>query len=440
MINRNRGWKEIIMFFDIENYNTIRLTIMFLLIFVANIVVFRNKLHSFIDPLLYHLIWLSSIVAFCIELAIVDCGLWSVSFMGLSFFYNFLLFIFSRVINKKHSTNAFPIAWRYYIFLILILLYRLIFQDMDKWTVLFNEGLSAVVALKFVNLAAGRNIIITIIDNGLESIFSYILFYIFFFEKVKARKIIGITIFMYSLLSGIILGGRSYLIILSLSIGFFLFYFRSHYEVKRYRFLIVKIAPILVVAILVIASFISTLHSGNVEVEGMEDSINLFEKGLPIVYNRVFANADGIDYFIRYNGQELLDPENFVYNNFGVFLNSTADIKHKSMGQQLIERVYGHSVDFAQGPNFFFLLQSSFFNFFAPLYLLIITCFFIRTRYLKAKDLTLKDMYFFFLASNSFGMFTDSELYIFTILLGSFVFMLLYLLKISWVMLFSKKS
>jgi hypothetical protein len=151
---------------------------------------------------------------------------------------------------------------------------------------------------------------------------------------------------------------------------------------------------------------------------------------LSAFFNRIFANADGIDYFVKLDGDKLVDTWGFIKYNFGVFLNRIGDNdeKNQSLGWKLMELAVGGKLNFSLGPNFMIHLQSLMFlsPLLAPVYITLTAFFLLKLRYMKSNNLSIKDIWIYSISKTSLNFFVDSETFIYQTLIYSVFFFIFY--------------
>ena len=148
--------------------------------------------------------------------------------------------------------------------------------------------------------------------------------------------------------------------------------------------------------------------------------------GVDIVLNRIFASADALDYFLRFNAEEHISSglQPFFYSFLGVYLQYIIpDFHYTNIGTQLINLALGYKVSFAQGPNYIFLLQAYVFGvIFSPIYLLIISILYVKSRMLCYQKCSKHNMYKYFIFMSTPGILADLETSFFALLSGTAVY------------------
>jgi hypothetical protein len=248
-------------------------------------------------------------------------------------------------------------------------------------------------------------------------LFYYLLFFLIlngnFFQKL-----VIILFFLSILFVDLLTGYRAALFSTIFNIGFIFFYFRI-FVTKNIISKLNKFCIFFIFISLFLASIVSALF---VLKDG--DEI-LLQSGFDIIFNRIFANADGIEYFVKFYNDRSIEPFNFILYNFGVFINPFLNFKLLNFGQTMIENI--RVVDFTQGPNYILHIQSLMFlsPLFAPIFLYLVVLLYFKLRLLKTKTFTFTDMYFFGISSFSHVLFIDSEYFIFNIFIFTCGFILL---------------
>ena len=392
-------------YFDINNYVLWRLYLVFAISIFININIFRRKIYSVFDPLLYHLIWISSMNAVCFELLLEHSdNAWTFFFCLVSLYYTFNIFIFSKQRIRENSVLLLAKQPNYFHYFLLISAFLILFflDYINKWNHLLNNGIFAAVMYKFEFLDRGRPFYETIAIIMLYPVYEYISFYVCFFEKKMILKLLVMSLLVHNLIINTVTGGRSTTVGMLLSLGFFCLYFRRYIDQKNvnklFNRMLLIAAPMAILSLVLITALYRSRN----------EDINLND-GLSVIFNRVFANADGIDYFVKLDGDKLVDTWGFIKYNFGVFLNriGDGDEKNQSLGWKLMELAVGQKLNFSQGPNFMIHLQSLMFfsPLLAPIYITLTTFCLLKIRYMKSNNLSIKDIWIYSIANNSLSFF-----------------------------------
>lgn len=399
------------MLFDILNYSipvAISAYIGFLVLFYL---IFRQFITNLIDPLIFHILWLSSQATFFIIYAekynpSVFYFIFSLSLIGyiisLRIFIQYYAIQKNKQIKSKNHLATFKISqsrWRIIVIILLLLdLYskKSFFQYAESC-----NSISDLFLYRFIDLQ-GR--------DPVERILSATNFflYLFLFHGIRNRQN---KYFIYSIIIvinviNIIAGGRSALIELILFTGTYIFYFSNGIHRKS----IIKLNK-LAILFVAIALFVAVIVSSYYEKE------TTIQSGFMIVFNRVFAAPDGIEYYLKYSGEDHIKTGIIPYliSVFGIYLKNIIGLSVKNIGWQLTELAVG-SVDFAQGSNYTIMLQAVVFNYYiAPLYAAVIGWAVAKLRYINsAKESVIP--YFYAMSSIAFVIATDLEYFVFLFL------------------------
>ena len=172
-------------------------------------------------------------------------------------------------------------------------------------------------------------------------------------------------------------------------------------NLQLYRGRIASIAGIAVVVFVVIMALYSSIGSG---VSGVDSS-----QGLKVVNNRVFGNADGLEYFLAYEKDFKPSPFNFIKYNFVIIMKRVTGEQYDNLGRHLYQDALGQQVDFG-GANFTILLQARIIaGALGFLYVLTIVVLFYWSRQIIATRGTLLDIVLFNLSYGMVWFFVDSE-------------------------------
>jgi hypothetical protein len=409
------------MYFDINNYNPIVLVLSFLLVIAFLLIYFRNNFISIIDPLVLHIIWIASHLAFLFAY-INKIG---PSYLSLFFVFNtifYIVFYKLFLINKnlKKSCNPpeeYNLIKTKYIFIALVVI-NLISKINFFSYALENRDLASWLLYRFIE-KEGRNPLFRILSTA--SIV-YLCYYTFLLVIIKKSwKIICISCLILILLIDVFAGGRSIMLNVIFNLGLSLFFFKDYVSNKiKSRFDLSTIVFILIA--LMSAITISAFMGSN----------NGFEDGYKIMLNRIFAAGDGLEYYMTYDGMKYIPSgvSEFVNSVFGIYLKHITGINYKNFGLQLSELMTGNSFDVTEGVNFTFLLQVMVLGY--PsfiIYIPIIAFITSKLRFLNFKDKKLMPLSFF-LSSTSFYLPLDVEFWILNIISGV-LFFLIFIYPIS---------
>ena len=386
--------------FDINNYNIVALFSIIIVFTFLIIVYLRNKISSVLDPLMYEIVWLSSNISFLIVFSFTK----GVNPFAVIFLFSFLLYIV--LLNKLLISNK----TRYYkrvlihintkktflVYIISVIL--LIYAKQDVFIYMKENDFLHWFLYRFVDLQ-GRNPILRIINMGVTPIFLYLsFFYIFLLKKYR--------IFIFSILLSytailVLAGGRSSLLSVLLSFGVFLVIHRNIYgkstvkKINLYSSFFVFLALLFIIGV-------STMYHPDYS----------YTDGIKIFLNRIVANADGLEYYMLYDGYSHIKSGFFPYilSFLGIYLKGPLGIDYKNIGQQLSELVVGHPLSFAQGANYTLPLQVVVFGYYLyPVYVLASSLIVVKMRNMTESTSLSKNILIFFLISTSFGVVHDLE-------------------------------
>lgn len=128
--------------------------------------------------------------------------------------------------------------------------------------------------------------------------------------------------------------------------------------------------------------------------------------------NRLLANADGLEYYMLYDGYKKIQSGiyPFILSITGIYIKRIFGIEYKNIGHKLSELALGESLNFAQSSNYTLFLQIMVFGYyFSPFYVILVSYLTARLRNLVPKGSMYLHMIYFFLISNSFFIVTDPE-------------------------------
>lgn len=329
--------------FDLNLYSSGLLSFLFFAYFLVILFLFKMKLTSVFDPLFYHCIWLGSVFSF-LTVYVIDRG---ISYVAVMFFVSLIFYMVSLVIFlpgvDKFKSAQIPV----FIFLKrhLLLLWLVFLYSKAHMLQYFYENLSSPelwFLYRFVDLQ-GRDALSRIIGISVQPILMFVCYTNIFILK-RHRKLSYISLILLALM-GVLGGGRSSIIVMLLAAGgfFCLYYSLVSSALKRYS-LAMYISGAAALAVLIWVGMY---------IKGAE--INPFF----IVLERFFANADGIEYALKFDAIQRLDTgvEAYILSIFGVYLKSPLGLEYKNIGWQLSEMAYGYDLSFAQGANYTLPLQ-----------------------------------------------------------------------------------
>jgi hypothetical protein len=406
--------------FDLNDYPTFPLFVAIFIIFISLFFLFRSKISSLIDPLCYHILWSSTLLGFLFVFSIVKSSyLISFYFFCIILFHVFLVYYFLPNINRGGKDRLDDplivslVSKPGRVFHLWFFLLLLIF--ISKWSAInyfiTSPSVSDWFLYRYMDLS-GRDPIERILGTACPVFFSFYSFMLIFLLK-KNRCFVWFF-YIVILFINILAGGRSSLIHFALSLGLFVYYFNDSFSAafkRKINFIGGGLAVVSIVLAIVVSSF---LVSG----------------GDPyyIILNRIVANADGLEYYIKYDAFDKI-PSGFityVYSAFGIFLSPF--VGHiKNYGWQLSELVTGMQYDFAQGANFTLPLQvmalptivGGVYTFFISIVLVLCRCSrFVRFKYAP---------FSYYLSASCFTIVTDFEYWVFVIASGVVVYFLIYI-------------
>jgi len=272
-----------------------------------------------------------------------------------------------------------------------------------------NPSLSSWFLYRFVDLQ-GRDPLLRILSTGSEVYFYFFSFILIFF--IKKWRFVAIMGVIFALLIGVFSGGRSSLLAALIYLGAFIFYFNNSFP-KRFITKI-NIGGIFMVSLAIfIAIVVSSFY-------GEETSLM---DGFGIIVNRFIAVGDGLEYYMRYNGESHIKTgfSEYFLAVFGVYVKQFTGVEYKNVGTQLTELVVG-DVEFAQGSNFVFPLQSVVLGFYAwVIYIPTLAFFVARLRSNRTNSFVLLPLSFF-LSFHCFTFATDMEYAILCLVSGLIIY------------------
>lgn len=415
--------------FNIYNYNLYLVYSIFIINFVLLYILFYNKLTSFIDPLTYHLLWISTQLSFLIVF-IIKYGLtkFKLFFLGVIFFYIFSYNLFLRKnihiktknINQMFSSEKISkkiIRLFLALFIIFLFVKRPIIQYMIN-----SNSINEMFLYRFEELQ-GRNPLIRILDISVSFYINFIsLIILMFFKRFKITKFIIILFLISNIFLSIISGGRSALLSFVFQFGFFVFFYYNCFDksfIKKINF----IAPFVITLSIFLAILTSSFYNAN---------YSLID-GFQIILNRIIGSADGIEYYIKYDGYNNINSglKEYFFSIFGVYIKQFVDFQYKNIGWQLTELATGRTADFARGANYTILLQTVTLGFYSSIiYVPAFSLIAAKMRDLKTNNYKLSFL-FAFLSYNSFNLITGLEYGVLTFISGIFFYLIVILPLLS---------
>lgn len=409
--------------FDISNMNGIRLWTLFVLVFSVNVVMFRHKYHSFLDPLFYLLLWMSTTFAVSVEMVFAYDSWWAVVFVAENVLMNISAYAFSPDLGTGSNIRN-PVQSRYWHTALLLAAFFVIFavDGLDRWRHLLSNGLAASAMYKLDTGSEKKQIFLVIIRTLAWPFLVYLSNY-FMLLGSRGQRILAILLILHNTVLSLLTGERGAILVVVGAFGFSAFYFRdylTHAFRRKLNFAAAGAAIVIVLSAAIVSAQIRATAGG--ETSGVL-------VGLRIIENRLFANADGLYYFVRNEGERLLEPLGFVNYNFGVFINALSGSHLKNMGWLLMEKVFGSEIALVQGANYVLHLQAL--NFisaiFFPLVTVITVWIAMSLRSLNSiRIMSAEGFLFYTIASSSLRLLFDSETFIFTVIFALASYLLFY--------------
>lgn len=411
------------MLFDIFQYNIPLALATFFLFLILFGSIFQKQIVTLADPLVFHMLWLASQATFLVIYGFKNGLSLIFLFFALTLaVYVLALIGFFNFYHKKENARLLRIegSLKYEIFSkkqILLLLISSTALLSYSYVNFFQYAItcSSVADLflyRFIDLQ-GR--------DGLQRIASSVspvfLMSVFYGIHKNIYKKIAIILLVAHIILGMLSGGRSILLLTIAAAGMYFFYFRNHISLvtkNRFNKYVVVAAAFALVAVVFITSFY--------------ESDSDFQTASLVVFNRIFAAPDGVEYYLKFDGIDRIPSGLFPYLNsiFGLYIKNIMGIDIKNIGWQLTELAVG-SVDFAQGSNYTVLLQAMVFGVYvAPLYAALIAWIVAKFRYSFARKPVLVP-FFYSLSSFSFIVATDLEYFVFLMSSLSVLYILIYI-------------
>lgn len=410
------------MLFDIFNYNLHFAISSFVLFFIFFAFIFKRFITSYADPLVFHILWLSSQATFfVIYIERFELSLFYMVFTISFVVYVGSLFIFLHIyaLRKKNAIRSglnitasemhiSLASWRT---IVTILFFLVLYSNRSFFEYAVTcQSPSELFLFRFVNLQ-GRDFLERILGSA-----NYFLYLFLFYGIHKGiGRNIAYSVLLFLIFLGLVSGGRSTMLSLVSSVGTYVFYFA--HQINRYS---IKKINRMAVAFIMIGVLIATFVSSFYEVD------STIETAAITIFNRIFAAPDGVEYYLKYAGDSHIESglTSYTLSIFGIYVKNILSIDVKNIGWQLTELAVGN-VDFAQGSNYTFLLQSVVFShYFAPVYAAIIAWIVARLRYVYAKDFHSSALYFT-LSSLCFIVATDLEYFIFISLTVGLIYLII---------------
>lgn len=347
-----------------EKYSPTVLFLSMILLSVALCWLFRKKITSIIDPLLFHIVWCSSGLALLFGY-FYSYGINIDGFLFTAVYavYLFTLYIFLNGTIKDDAETLYrelqhPKNTKLYVLcLILNIISRYEFIEYA----LSNPSIIEWFLYRFKQIE-GRNPLQYILQLGSRPFFLYYTFVLIRMNTKWQPYVIAILI--VNSLMDIVAGGRSSIISLILAYGYFVYHFSPIISSKkRYTLNVYGIVAISV------ALFVGSLVTSFYQKEGT------LADGVMSMGNRLLAAGDGLEMYLANNGSYFIKTgfDEYAKSVFGIFIKRVSNVQTQSVGWQLYELENGFSVSFSVGPNFILPLQV----FVIGKYYLIFYCVFI---------------------------------------------------------------
>jgi len=334
--------------FDIINYNFDLLIIFSLGLFIIIFLLFKRYLNSLIDPLIYHIFWLSlgGSLIFAYPSTHSNLTIVYIIIVIQYLVYIFALFYFYKIFSKKTkdptNLNKYYFKTSLLIFLLIIYLFAkksfIIFainansiEQIFLWRILFDFQ--------------GRDPIERIFLLGG---YPFLLFIVFFQIKYKTKNYLSKVVLLIILIIEILSGGRSSILTILFSYGAFMLIYSKYFSKKDKRKVFLSFGITIFILFIYISIIKTTQYVSGTDINPMYATLNRF-----------FATYDGIDYYLTYDGLNHIKygVSNYFMSIFGIYVQNIMGISYKNIGWQLSELASGSSLSFAQGSNFTFLLQ-----------------------------------------------------------------------------------
>lgn len=406
--------------FDIQNYNILLAFGAFIVIFLFLFLFFKNKSMGIIDPLTMHLLWLSGNLSFLVTY-IDKCGLdyIVVLFILVFIIYIYVLSYFLKPVKYQCAPQDIEILNSRKIHILYFAsLSLLLFGKKPMFDFFISNNVLSWFLYRYVAIEGGSPFF-RMLETGVTPIFLYLTFYNIHIAK-KLKKLSLVMLVFYGLIS-ILAGGRSFLLSLIFTYGGFVAFHRGSFLKKKALNNINKAGGIFILLAMLLAMAVSSMYKSDATIED----------GAKIILNRVIATADGMEYYIKYDGIEKLPSGGYDYvmSIFGVYLKRILGVEHKNVGHQLSELATGGSLDFAQGSNYTLPLQVMVLGYILmPFYVLIIGFICAKMRNIKAGGTGNLQPISFFFFTQCFTLATDPEFFTLNVI----SFYLIYYLVFHW--------
>jgi hypothetical protein len=395
--------------FNILEYNIYFAFTFFTVIFIFLYLTFKNKIIAIIDPLVMHLLWISAFISFLLVF-LFKHGL--NEFLIIFFFailgYTFLLSKFLIPIKKRKSNFTYDrinisSTKLLCIYSIIIILYT--YSQYNFLSYMITHSIPEWFLYRFIHLQGGEPLA-RIIRIGANPLFLYLSFLmIFILKKFKFTAWFFLIIYI---LIGMLSGGRSTLLQIAYSFGLFLFFYKDFFDSRIIKKINIY-GTLSIGASIILAMFVTSMYSSD----------HTLKDGIFIILNRVMAAADGLAYYMLYNGFDNIDQGIYPYimSIFGIYLKTPLGVEYKNIGHQLTELAAGIPLEFAQGSNYTLPLQVMVLGYYSlPMYVLFSAYLVSKLRNLTPQGSISKQIIIYFLISKSFFIVQDPEYGVLTIL------------------------
>lgn len=330
-----------------DKYNAYILCLSVLIPSIIIFILFRKRISSLIDPIVFHILWCTSALAlvfgyFSSEGVSID----GLLFISVYLFYLLGLFFFlddkplrKEVLVKELTETKLKL---FFASLLLNLFSR---YDFFLYAI-DNPSIIEWFLYRFKQIE-GRNVVQYIFQVGARPFFIYYSLGVFF-SKPRWRVYI-IVCLLFNLALDVLAGGRSSVISLLLTFGYYVYFFKSVISVD-----IVRKVNLYGVLLLSLALFVGALVTTFYKQDG-----TLIDGSFAII-NRLLAAGDGLEMYLTNNASLYINTGfiEYIKSVFGIFIKRLVDIQTKSVGWQLYELEYGISVPFSVGPNYILPLQA----------------------------------------------------------------------------------
>lgn len=390
--------------FDINEYNIPLMFFVFGGVNLLLLLLFRRKISSLVDPLVLHLVWISSLLAFLSGYSDkhgVTVLVWMFALISIAhiLMLNLLLSDVShrigqtRKIGRVYLQHARLYTILYYLFLLVV-----IYSKRSFFLFAFsNPSIKGWFMYKYIEIQASRDPVLRILEFGGEGFFAYFTFIMLLILK-RHRMFVGSMMLMYTLIQ-VISGGRGAVIGIAFSLGFFVYFHIGCINISLHR-MIKRFSLIFLMVGVFFAVFVSSFFASEFSLED----------GMKIMLNRFIASADGLEYYMNYDGMTQIKSGliEYCYSFAGIVIKKITGTEYKNIGWQLTELVEGPT-DFAKGANYMVHLQVMVLGYYLmPLYVIFITVIAARLRQLRTNHPFLLPLCYF-ISSNGFGMLIDIE-------------------------------